>query len=360
MGLIIIAVFICLAFAFIKISSLKSTIQKLNTSSGQSNQELAKLNSKCEANRQMLNASVLKLNQLSQGHSILKNTTQQLINNLEGLGLLPSYPAASCAAILQFAPSPLSGHYWIRSSNGSVVHVYCDMIRSCGNNTGGWMRVAHLDMRDSSSQCPSALILRTNSNKRICATGLEDAGCSSVIFPTNAIQYSKVCGMIKTFQNATGDTFGDSSYNYGDIERSEDINLPYVDGISITHGYPRQHIWTFAAGLDEIGSHPHLNCPCTNTNFASRASQPPAFVGNDYFCDTASEGRFQNIFYPDDPLWDGAGCGALNTCCSFNNPPWFYKQLPQHTTDDIEMRLCNDEGSVNEDTPIEIIDFYVQ
>ena len=107
--------------------------------------------------------------------------------------------------------------------------------------------------------------------------------------------------MIKAFQNATGDTLIlVTLYNYGDIEHPEDINLPYVDGISLTHGYPRQHIWTFAAGLDEIGSHPR--CPCTNTNFASRASQPPAFVGNDYFCDTASEGRFQNIFYPDDPV----------------------------------------------------------
>ena len=53
----------------------------------------------------MFNASVLKLNQLSQGHTILKNTTQQLINDLESLGLLPSYPAASCAVILHFAPS---------------------------------------------------------------------------------------------------------------------------------------------------------------------------------------------------------------------------------------------------------------
>ncbi len=35
------------------------------------------------------------------------------------------------------------------------------------------------------------------------------------------------------------------------------------------------------------------------------------------------------IFYNEDPLWDGAGCGPLNT---FNNPPWFYKELPEPTT----------------------------
>ncbi len=87
----------------------------------------------------------------------------------------------------------------------------------------------------------------------------------------------------------------------------------------------------------------------------------PPFVGNDYFCDTASENQFQYRFYGDDPLWDGAGCGPLNTCCTFNNPPWFYKELPESTTDDIEMRVCKDQGSNNdEDFAIEKIDIYVQ
>ena len=36
-----------------------------------------------------------------------------------------------------------------------------------GNLTGGWMRMAYLDMRNSSHQCPSRLILMTrNSNPR--------------------------------------------------------------------------------------------------------------------------------------------------------------------------------------------------
>ena len=83
-------------------------------------------------------------------------------------------------------------------------------------------------------------------------------------------------------------------------------------------------------------------------------------MGNDYFCDTASEERWQHIFYGDDPLWDGTGCGPLNTCCSFNTPPWFYKQLPQPTTDDIEMRVCGDLPDIDEDIAIEIVEVYVQ
>ena len=63
----------------------------------------------------------------------------------------------------------------------------------------------------------------------------------------------------------------------------------------------------------------------TQTRYVTRATPPPAFVGDDYFCDTGSEERVQVTLYSDDPLWDEAGCGPLNTCCSINTPPWFYK-----------------------------------
>ena len=37
----------------------------------------------------------------------------------------------------------------MRSSNGSSVHVYCDMTKSCGNVTGGLTRVAILNNLDA-------------------------------------------------------------------------------------------------------------------------------------------------------------------------------------------------------------------
>jgi hypothetical protein len=48
------------------------------------------------------------------------------------------------------------------------------------------------------------------------------------------------------------------------------------------------------------------------------------------------------------------------SCCDFNTPPWFYKELPQPTTDDIEMRVCADEERSAEDIAIEIINIYIQ
>ena len=206
------------------------------------------------------------------------------------------------------------------------------------------MRVADLDMTNSSHQCPRGFQQRTDAGRRTCIPVIS-RGCSSVNFSV-AEGYSRVCGKIIGYQVEAPHTF--STYSYPTIDS-------YIDGVSLTHGQPRQHIWSFAAGLDEVGSYPQFNCPCTNSGRAI----PPPFVGNDYFCDTGSKQRYQyGVFYSEDPLWDGAGCGPLNTCCSFNNPPWFHKLLPQPTTDDIEMRVC--KYHPHEDIAIETIELLVQ
>ena len=63
---------------------------------------------------------------------------------------------------------------------------------------------------------------------------------------------------------------------------STGINGTYVDGVSLTHGAPRQHIWTFTATSNEVNR--MSSCSCNNNNTAG--TPPPEYVGNDYFCDT--------------------------------------------------------------------------
>jgi hypothetical protein len=292
---------------------------------------------------------------LSQSHinglENLENTSINVLNQrviiLEAIQGLQSIP--SCAAL---PPSSPSGYYWVTASNGSAVRVYCDMTRSCGGITGGWTRVIELDMRNSSHQCPSGLRQRTFSGTRTCARNTDSPGCSTVFLSATS-QYSNVCGKITAYQHGSPNTF--------EYRNSRLINGTYVDGVSLTYGSPRTHIWSFAAGLDEVGTYPQYNCVCTNTNLANRTRPPPAFVGNNYFCDTTASTSFTNgLFYSNGLLWDGTGCGPLNTCCSFNNPPWFYKQLSQPTTDDIEMRVCRDQEPENEDVLVEVIELYVQ
>ena len=287
----------------------------------------------------------------------LETVTEKIISSMKEEielyhqpGMTPSHPADSCADILHYIPASQSGYYWVKDINGYSHKVYCDMNISCGGVVGGWMKVAALDMTDINTQCPVSLRQHSDFNKRTC--GINSAACSSVIFHTNTITYSKVGGKIKAYQHGSPDAFYRGSSN-------PSINSNYVDGISLTTKNPREHIWTFAAALDEVGTFPLLNCPCTNKNQANSAGHPPNFVGNDYFCDTASQERYQIGRFYSDPLWDGAGCGPLNSCCTLHNPPWFYKQLPQPTSDDIEMRVCLDQGIADEDIRIEMVDIYV-
>ena len=321
--------------------TLEEVIHQLNTSIDMLYQQLSQQNASLDSAYQQLRQEYTALDNRTQQ---LNTSTQLLFSGLGPPGRYSSYPVDSCAAL---PPSTPSGYYWVRASDGSDVSVYCDMTRSCGGVTGGWMRVAELDMTNSSHQCPSDLMERTDPGKRTCVRIGTTAGCSSITnLITPGVEYSSVCGRIIGYQYGSLNAFHSGSND--------------VDGVLLTHGDPRQHIWTFAAALDEVGTYPPSNCPCINTNLSAQATPPPAFVGNDYFCDTGSEGHHQEIFYGDDPLWDGAGCGPLNTCCSFNNPPWFYKMLPQQTTNDIEMRVCRNQVPSNEDIAIEIVEVYVQ
>ena len=79
-------------------------------------------------------------------------------------------------------------------------------------------------------------------------------------------------------------------------------------------------------------------------------------------CETGiTSGHVNGYFYPNgDPLWDGEGCGSNSSCCTFNSPPWFNVQLSSPTTDDIEVRICGDQGIGDEDTPIQLMELYVK
>ena len=330
-------------------TSLGENIRQLSAANQQLNMSLeGKIQQLNAANQQLSAANQQNIQHLSAAHQQLNMSLNEKIQHLNAstqLLLERSEFLASCVAL---APSATTGYYWVKTPNGSYIQVYCDTTRSCGGVTGGWMRVAELDMTNSSLQCPSGFILRTDSNRRTCGISPR-SGCSSVTFSGLGLQYSRVCGKIKAYQVGTTDSFGPGV---------ENIELRYMDGISITHGSPRQHIWTLASAYDEVGTFPTSNCPCID-NSSSGATPPPAFVGEDFFCDTGSERRvMDHYFYGDDTLWDGAGCGPLNSCCSFNDPPWFYKQLPQLTTDDIEMRACRSEAG--EDIAIETVEIYIQ
>ena len=162
----------------------------------------------------------------------------------------------SCQEIRNKQPNSPSGVYLLETATNGTQYVYCNMEELCGSG-GGWTRLAYLDMTDSTENCPSGFRLYQSGGVRACGRiTSNDASCVSVQFQSNGISYSQVCGRVVGYQYGstdavypgryTGETYGsviDSSHN--------DINSYYVDGVSITRGSPRQHVWTLMAGLNE-------------------------------------------------------------------------------------------------------------
>ena len=100
-------------------------------------------------------------------------------------------------------------------------------------------------------------------------------------------------------------------------------------------------IWTYTADHEYV-----VRCLCA----ASINPPLPSFVGNHYYCEGGT-----------DILWDGKDCpGSEAFCCKNTKQPWFYRELDDTTQENIELRLCGDEGVPNEDTPLDIIELYVQ
>ena len=66
------------------------------------------------------------------------------------------------------------------------------------------------------------------------------------------------------------------------------------------------------------------------------------------------------MFYVNDSLWGGERCASTSSCCEVNSPPWFCKSLPQPTTDDQEIRLCNHYRSIHADKIVTVVNINVK
>ena len=263
-------------------------------------------------------------------------------------GLDLSCPGKSCLDIYHNNSSKISGKYIIRNGN-QLQFVYCDMELECGGEKG-WMRIANINITNGDS-CPNGW--KITSHVSACRARSDNAGCYSVHFSTHNIPYSRVCGMIVGYQQGTTDGF--ATYNYS----TRSINGPYVDGVSITYGTPRKHIWTYGIGKSDKSKVPlaRSNCPC-----AQHPGQlPPSFVHDNYYCESGSLTASTNgSYYLSDPVWDGKDCSNENSCCSDPSLPWFYRQLPLISNENLEARICYDQIFSDEAVLVKEIQLYVQ
>ena len=294
---------------------------------------------------QKLTNTVDMLSNLSNVSKSIASTVDDIHQVLSQNGTYGSL-SKSCKEVKMKQPNSLSGYYNIDGNN-----LYCSMGMLCGLG-GGWTRLAFLNMSDNTNSCPFGFKLYQSGGVRACGRPASSGGsCVSALFPSNGISYSQVCGRVVGYQFGTVNAVRRGINNK---------NTFYVDGVSITIGSSRYHIWTFMAGASGVSMLTAAgNCPCSN----SSTQQVPSFIQNHYFCESGRNSNAQRIFHlqASNPLWDGQGCGPLESdCCTVPGIPWFYRIGDAATTDYLELRVCGDEGTDNEDVPVEYYEIYVK
>ena len=269
-------------------------------------------------------------------------------------GLSSDFPAENCQEILKYNPKSSNRWYWIQSSrNGAAQLVYCHYSGHSHCGSGTWMRVGYFDMRCFGVNCPAPLRKLTRDNRNYCTRNVK--GCSSIHFGSLGKNYSAICGRVIAYQYGNMNAFH---------SESSSINGAYAEGVLITRGHPREHVWTYTIGdnaANPSGTYAAGDiCPCAR----SHATQPPSFVQGDYYCNSSNGGNSDSPsgHLYSKPLWNGQGPSyfAESTCCSRPGQPWFSKNLSQPTTDDIELRWCGDEVLANEGTATELVEIFLR
>ena len=226
----------------------------------------------------------------------------------------------------------------------------------CNISSFNWRRVAYINMTDPEAECPSGLneVSNSNTGQRACGRSVDGAGytvaapggCSSVTFPVKTI-YSHVCGYARGYAYRSMDAFWKSPIRT--------INDSYVDGLSITHGNPRKHLWTLAVGTAEAHTHLEAKCPLDLDTY--NISRIPEFVGNNYYCEGGYSSHFETRIAWEDPLWDGQQC-VSSTAQSCSRYGWFHRDIAP-SQEDIEVRWCSDEHRTNEDFYTDLLEIWV-
>ena len=265
----------------------------------------------------------------------------ELLELQNGSSLFNSIRPVSCKDIRNEQPNSPTGYYHVKNHN-----IYCNMGELCGKE-GGWTRVAHLG---ASENCPPGLQALSAGGIRVCRRQGNGNGCRSIKFPTNGISYTQICGRVIGYQK--GRTNG--------VNTNNNINGAYIDGVSITRGSPREHVWSYISGISSNTNLSH-GCPC-NSGAASN-NKVQQFVGEHYYCESGNNVNNVNTgtLYTD-PLWDGNGCRSREVpCCLSNMLPWFFRDYGNATsTDYLELRVCGSAGWGNEDTPVQLYEIYVK
>ena len=276
---------------------------------------------------------------------------EKMLNLQNVSSIINSIKPNSCKDIKAVQPNSPTGYYHVNSRN-----IYCNMDTLCGSG-GGWTRIGYLDMTQPTHSCPSALALHEEDGYRFCRRSRSTlwGSCNSVIIQNNGISYSQICGKVTAYQYRKPNLAVS-------LDRRNYLDSYYLDGISITRGSPRQHVWSLMVGLFEnpmLYGYTFAACPCA----IGSTQSVPSFVGNNYFCESGNPSHtFPDKVLYDDALWDGKSCGPNEgSCCSDRGQPWFHRDYGTNTiTDYIELRVCSNRRLEEKETMVSKYEIYVK
>ena len=231
----------------------------------------------------------------------------------------------SCALRYKNNPKLKSGTYKL-TINGKKQSVFCRMGELCGVK-GGWMSVSYFDA--GHGKCPNDKFVFETAY-HVCKAKASGS-CASVPLETYGVTYTDVCGNAKGYQAGATVAFNSKA----------DINSPYLSGVSITRTVTgpekRRHVFSVAAGEAEKSTSQYA-CPCNK----GATHKPPAFVGDDYYCESGSpDVPTSTKILQDDQLWDGLKFQHAEVKCKKPLIPWFKRSISPATSDQLELRLCN-------------------
>ena len=226
--------------------------------------------------------------------------------------------AASAVAVTDFG---------VLSANDNTLHFDKENHKVPLNSTPPWISIGEF-ISSNGDDCPGVWEKYYLRGRYMCRSTV--VGCLSHFFSSEGRSYNEIYGYVVGYQKGYTSAFSSS--------HSGNINNAYLDGVSITIRYPRQHVWTYAAGQTKEGNYPDFNCPCS----AISGPSAPIFVRDHYYCSSGAGTQAEmDDFYG--PLWQGKGCSVNDGCCTDVGLPYFYRRLPTIENAEIEVRICNNQ-----------------
>ena len=147
-----------------------------------------------------------------------------------------NYTGLSCEDIYNnnHETSNKNGYYPINNNQWTfynMITIAADYFTfSCAGVGGEWRRIASIDI-SAGDECPTGWSKSSHNGVSFCRSPSDNAGCYSTTFSANGMSYTRVCGKARGYQQSSTDGFA----RYGNADPNN-INGPYVDGLSITHG----------------------------------------------------------------------------------------------------------------------------